>query len=204
MYSYISGLLKHKTAGAAVVDNHGIGYKIFTSSRVLADLPLDEQVTLYTYMHVREDELSLYGFPEPEGVQLFEALLGVTGIGPKVALSICAAGHTMAVYGAIVAGDVAWLTKVPGVGRKTAERLVLELKDKLSRHESLAPGTAQAISYANMALGVQGQTIGALRGLGYEESEFSPHLKQALALLGPQATVEEVLRTVLRTLAQGR
>ncbi len=202
MYSYISGVLKHKTAGVAVVDNSGIGYKIFTAGRVLAELPLGEHVTLYTYLHVREDELSLYGFPDAEGVALFEALLGITGIGPKVALNICAAGSTMAVYGAIAAGDVAWLTKVPGVGRKTAERLVLELKDKLLRQESLVPGTVHAISYA--ALGVEGQAMGALLGLGYQEQEFLPHLKQALALLGPHATVEEVLRAVLRTLAQGR
>ncbi|MBT9134472.1 MAG: Holliday junction ATP-dependent DNA helicase RuvA [Firmicutes bacterium] len=204
MYSYISGMLKHKTPAAAVVDNNGIGYRIFTTGRVLAELSLDEHVTLYTYMHVREDELSLYGFPEAEGVQLFEALLGVTGIGPKAALSICAAGSAMAVYGAIVAGDVAWLTKIPGVGRKTAERLVLELKDKLSRHISLAPGTAHAISYVALTQGVEGQCARALRGLGYGEPEYTPHLKQALALLGPDASVEEALRTVLRTLAQGR
>ena len=204
MYSYISGILKHKAAQAAIVDNSGIGYRIFTTARVLAELPLDGHVTLYTYLHVREDELSLYGFPDAEGVALSEALLGVSGIGPKLALSLCAAGSTMTVYGALVAGDVAWLTKVPGVGRKTAERLVLELKDKLSRHDSLAPGIVHAISYAAPAQDVEGQAAGALRGLGYEQAEFLPHLKQALALLGPHATVEEVLRAVLRTLAQGR
>lgn len=204
MYSYISGVLKHKATGAAIVDNSGIGYRIFTTGRVLAELPLDGCVTLYTYMHVREDELSLYGFPDAEGVALFEALLGVSGIGPKLALSLCAAGSTMTVYGALVTGDVAWLTKVPGVGRKTAERLVLELKDKMARHVSLAQGTAEALSHGSLAHGADVQAMSALRGLGYAEQEYAPHLKQALALLGPHTTVEEVLRAVLRTLAQGR
>ncbi len=81
---------------------------------------------------------------------------------------------------------------------------MLELKDKLSRHISLAPGTAHAISYVALTQGVEGQCARALRGLGYGEPEYTPHLKQALALLGPDASVEEALRTVLRTLAQGR
>ncbi|MBS3984301.1 MAG: Holliday junction branch migration protein RuvA [Selenomonadales bacterium] len=204
MYSYISGVLKHKAAQAAIVDNSGIGYRIFTTARVLAELPLDEHVTLYTYMHVREDELSLYGFPDAEGVALFEALLGVSGIGPKLALSLCAAGSTMTVYGALVTGDVAWLTKVPGVGRKTAERLVLELKDKMARHMALAPGTTDALPDGAAVHGVDVQASAALRGLGYAEQEYAPHLKQALALLGHHATVEAVLRAVLKTLAQGR
>jgi Holliday junction DNA helicase RuvA len=204
MYSYISGVLKHKAAQAAIVDNSGIGYRIFTTARVLAELTLDEHVTLYTYMHVREDELSLYGFPDAEGVALFEALLGVSGIGPKLALSLCAAGSTMTVYGALVTGDVAWLTKVPGVGRKTAERLVLELKDKMARHMALAPGTTDALPDGAAVHGVDVQASAALRGLGYAEQEYAPHLKQALALLGHHATVEAVLRAVLKTLAQGR
>jgi len=204
MYSYISGVLKHKAAQAAIVDNSGIGYRIFTTARVLAELPLDEHVTLYTYMHVREDELSLYGFPDAEGVALFEALLGVSGVGPKLALSLCAAGSTMTVYGALVTGDVAWLTKVPGVGRKTAERLVLELKDKMARHMALAPGTTDALPDGAAVHGVDVQASAALRGLGYAEQEYAPHLKQALALLGHHATVEAVLRAVLKTLAQGR
>jgi len=203
VYSYISGVLKGKASGIAVVDNHGIGYRIFTTGRVLDTLGKEEHVTFYTYMHVREDELSLYGFLDAEGVTLFELLLGVSGIGPKAALSICAAGTAAAVYGAIVSSDVAWLTKIPGIGRKTAERLVLELKEKISRHIAVDLSSTSTIGTIIFG-GVEGQVMGALRGLGYQEQECTTYIRQALSLLGPGATVEETLRTVLRTMAQGR
>lgn len=204
MYSYISGTLRGKTANAAIVDNNGIGYKIHSSVRALDSISLEERVTFYTHLYIREDEMSLYGFPDAEGVALFELLLSVSGIGPKAALSICSAGSTAEVYGAIVTSDIGRLTKVPGIGKKTAERLVLELKEKISRHVavevSAAPTTLAVASGGN----VEGQALTALLGLGYQEQEVASHIKQTVALLGPRATLEDVLRAVLKMLAGGR
>lgn len=202
MYSYISGILKLKLPGAVVVDNQGIGYRINTVDRTLATLDIGEKVVLYTHLHVREDDLSLFGFPESEAVALFELLLTVTGIGPKAALNICGAGSPAQVYGAIVSKDIGWLTKAQGVGKKTAERMVLELKEKIAKDMSLPQ--QEGISTREPSNSVDSQALAALLGLGYQESEVGPALQQALALLGPQASVEALLRAVLRALAQGR
>jgi len=205
MYSYISGLLRSKSSNVAVVENQGIGYRIYSSTRALNSLDLNDTVTFYTHLYVREDEISLYGFPEAEGVALFELLLNVSGIGPKAALSICSAGSTPEIYGAIVSKDIGWLTKVPGVGRKTAERLVLELREKIARdlHLDASSPVVGMISSAPQQ-SVEGQVLQALLGLGYQDHEVGPAIRQALALFGAQARVEEVLKAVLKTLAQGR
>lgn len=205
MYSYISGILRSKTSSVAVVENQGIGYRIYSSARALNSVDLNQKVTFYTHFYVREDEISLYGFPEAEGVALFELLLSVSGIGPKAALNICSAGSTAEIYGAIVSKDIGWLTKVPGVGRKTAERLVLELREKIARdsHIDVAiPGVG--VTSSPVQLGVEAQVLQALLGLGYQEHEVSHAIRQALALFGAQARVEEVLKAVLKTLAQVR
>ncbi|MBS3873569.1 MAG: Holliday junction branch migration protein RuvA [Firmicutes bacterium] len=205
MYSYISGLLRAKTAQAAIIDNNGIGYRIFTAQRALEPLRLEDTVKFYTYLLVREDELSLYGFPEMEALALFEMLLTVTGIGPKAALNICGAGSSAEIYGAIVTGDVGWLTKVQGIGKKTAERLILELKEKIARN--MGDGGGFMLSTGAQPLstsGALGQALGALLSLGYQEHEVDKHLKQARALFGAEATVEELLKAVLRTMAEGR
>lgn len=203
MYSYISGLLKAKTAQAAIIENHGIGYRIFTAARALEPLRLEDAVKFYTYLLVREDELSLYGFPETESLSLFELLLTVSGIGPKAALNICGAGSAAEVYGAIVTNDLGWLTKVQGIGKKTAERLVLELKEKIARNMGDVGGIVATIS-AHPLSGAEGQALAALLSLGYLEQEVGKHLKQARALFGGEATVEELLKAVLRTMAEGR
>jgi len=150
---------------------------------------------------VREDEITLYGFPEPEGVALFELLLGVSGIGPKAALSICSAGGAAEIYGAIVSKDYGWLTKIQGIGRKTAERLVLELKEKIAKNLNLDPDSSISDA-APAAHSVEAQVIQALAGLGYPEQEVSASIKQAMAVFGPGARVEEVLKAVLKTMAQ--
>ena len=205
MYSYISGILRTKTSTVAVVENQGIGYRIYSTARALNSVELNDKVTFYTHLYVREDEISLYGFPEAEGVALFELLLSVSGIGPKAALNICSAGGAAEIYGAIVSKDIGWLTKVPGVGRKTAERLVLELREKIARDLHLDVGVAIAgVVPTATSQSVEGQILQALLGLGYQEQEVSQAIRQTLALFGAQARVEEVLKAVLKTLAQGR
>lgn len=202
MYSYVSGVLKAKNLTSAVVDNGGIGYRIFTTSRTLGSMHIDEQVKFFVYLLVREDELSLYGFSEPETLNLFEMLLTVSGVGPKVALSICNAGSTAEVYTAIVSSDIGYLKKVPGIGQKTAQRLVLELKEKISRH--IGDEVQSVVLPTEFSSGGVGAlALGALLALGYQEDEVSLHLKKAEELIGAKASVEELLKSVLRTMAEG-
>lgn len=202
MYSYISGTLKGKLTVAAVVDNGGIGYRINTTNRAMSGLNIGSEVLFYTFLHVREDILALYGFPEAEGVALFELLLSVSGIGPKAALAICELGSPAQVYGAVVAKDITWLTRAQGVGKRTAERLVLELKEKIGKDFSMTEpgGVAVSGSLGDMAA----QAVTALEGLGYRAGETEPLVAQAIALLGPNTNLEAVLRAVLRNIAQGR
>jgi len=202
VYSYISGVLQTKSLVAAVVDNGGIGYRIFTTNRTLNGLQVNEKVKFYIYLLVREDELSFYGFLEPETLNLFEMLLTVSGVGPKVALNVCNAGSTAEIYTAIVTSDIGYLKKVPGIGQKTAQRLVLELKEKISRHvgdevESIV------LRPASGGGGAVGLALGALLALGYQEDEVSGHLRRAEELFGSKASVEELLKAVLRTMAEG-
>ncbi len=185
-----------------MVDNQGIGYRINTADRALSGLEIGSQVLFHTFLHVREEILALYGFPEAEGVSLFELLLSVSGIGPKAALAICELGSAAQIYGAIVARDITWLTRAQGVGKKTAERLVLELKEKIGKDFSAAPhtGATAAGDLGDLA----GQAIAALEGLGYRAGETQPLVAQAMALLGSNTNLEALLRAVLRNMAQGR
>ena len=203
MYSYISGILKAKLPGAAIIDNQGIGYRVNTADRALTGLEVGAEALFHTFLYVREDILALYGFPQAEGVALFEMLLSVSGIGPKAALAICDTGSPAQIYGAIVSKDITWLTRAQGVGKKTAERLVLELKEKIGKDLSLTESSGVA-SGASLAADVASQAVAALAGLGYRTGETEPMVIQAAGLLGPNVTLETLLRAVLRNLAQGR
>ena len=185
-----------------MVDNQGIGYRVNTSARAVSGFEIGSPALFHTYLHVREDILALYGFPEAEGVALFELLLSVSGIGPKAALAICELGSPAQVYGAIVSHDVAWLTRAQGVGKKTAERLVLELKEKIGKdfYELELGSVVRTGGMGDMAA----QAVVALEGLGYRAGETEQLVAQAMVLLGPNSNLEAVLRAVLRNMAQGR
>jgi len=131
MYEYIKGEIVSKKHDYVVVDNAGIGYKIFTSINTMSRLQTNEQALLHTYLHVREDIMVLYGFYSEEELFLFNMLISISGIGPKAALSILSVLSYQEVATAVVCEDAASLSKAPGIGKKTAMRIILELKDKL-------------------------------------------------------------------------
>lgn len=131
MYEYIKGEIVSKKHDYVVVDNAGIGYKIFTSINTMSRLQKNEQALLHTYLHVREDIMVLYGFYSEEELFLFNMLISISGIGPKAALSILSVLSYQEVATAVVCEDAASLSKAPGIGKKTAMRIILELKDKL-------------------------------------------------------------------------
>ena len=177
----------------------GVGYRVFMPAAHLAQLALGAQVKVHTHTAVREDAILLYGFLSQEYYNLFELLLGVSGVGPKMALGILSAIKPEAFYLAVQSRDVKTLTKLPGIGKKTAERMLLELKDKVGAANGEA-GSDFGESIASGGSGAVAEAMEALASLGYSNSEIMPVLKQipdAEKLSG-----EEVLRQALKLFAK--
>lgn len=204
MYAYIRGKVIGKHPDSLVVETHGVGYRLQAAASLLDRFPPPgEETIVYTHLYVREDIFALYGFPAPEDVGLFELLLTVSGIGPKVASSVVGAVTPSQFALAIITGDLKTLTSVRGIGKKGAERMVLELKDKLKGVE-LAPGLA--VSSAAAGVGGDGQgnsrqaeAISALMVLGYSSQEASRAIG---AVDAPECSLEDLIRLALRRLAR--
>ena len=177
----------------------GVGYRVFMPAAHLAQLALGAQVKVHTHTAVREDAILLYGFLSQEYYALFELLLGVSGVGPKMALGILSAIKPDDFYLAVQSRDVKTLTKLPGIGKKTAERMLLELKDKVGPITGEA-GSDFGESVAAGGSGAVAEAMEALASLGYSNSEILPVLKQI-----PDAdklSGEEVLRQALKLFAK--
>jgi holliday junction DNA helicase RuvA len=181
--------------GEVVVEVHGVGYRASVPTPVAARLgAAGTEVFLHVHTHVREDAIVLYGFEHADERRCFEALLGAHGVGPSLALAILSALSPAALSTAVLEGDVGTLCSVPGVGKKTAARLLLELKARLDLPElddAVVPGTAAP---------VRGEARAALAELGYEPDE----IRGALDAAGEGETVEELVRSALRELARAR
>ena len=174
MYAYIKGILAEITEDAIIVENQGIGYEIAVPGQVFDFLPsVGEEVKIYTYHYVREDAILLYGFLTKEDVRIFKMLIGVSGIGPKGALAILSVLSTDDLRFAILGDDAKAIAKAPGVGAKTAQRVIIELKDKLSLEDAFEQKLANQAQKAelNPAVGVKNEAILALTSLGYSQSE---------------------------------
>lgn len=200
MYAYLRGKVAVKTAHYIVIDVMGVGYKVFVPERILSQLVLEQPATVYTHLQVREDDLSLYGFLEPETLGLFELLLTVSGVGPKLALAIVNGAKATTLYQAIMADELTQLTKIPGVGKKTAQRLVLELKEKIT---AISPDLPE-LDLGSQAAGdgsVASQVIAALTALGYRSEEALGALRAA-ERQAPERTgkVDDWLRESLKYL----
>lgn len=192
MIAGVKGIITAIEPSAVVVDLHGLRVRVSTSTRVLAGLGgVNEPIELVTHLVVREDALSLYGFIEPSDLELFLLLLGVTGVGPRVALNVLSFGDQSMVLDAIANGDAKLLSKVPGIGQRTAERIVLGLRGKLP---DVAPTGATAQDAPDR------DAIEALEALGYTSIEA----RNALSAVQQRAsmTVEERVFAALQRLAQ--
>ena len=202
MYAYIKGILAEITEDAIIVENQGIGYEIAVPGQVFDYLPsVGEEVKIYTYHYVREDAILLYGFLTKEDVRIFKMLIGVSGIGPKGALSILSVLSTDDLRFAILGDDAKAIAKAPGVGAKTAQRVILELKDKLSLEDAFEQKLANQAQKAelNPAVGVKNEAILALTSLGYSQSEALKVL-QGIEI-SPDDQVEDVLKMALKQMA---
>jgi Holliday junction DNA helicase RuvA len=174
-----------------VIDVSGVGFKVFVPPSLLDRLSgIGQELNLFTHLHVRENELSLYGFGTPDQLALFEMLLRVSGIGPKVALKIVSIMSVEALREAIARGDAAMLMRVPGVGKKTAERIMMDLKDKL--------GVAGLVLHPGLTH-VDAEVISALTSLGYSIVEAQAALR---SLPSEDLALEEKIRLVLQHLAR--
>jgi holliday junction DNA helicase RuvA len=190
----LSGVLVEKHADTAVVDVQGVGYLVYLSQQSMSRLPPEgSRAQLRCHTHVREDALQLFGFVTPEEEELFHLLISVSGVGPKLAVNILSGMPAPELASAIRHGELARLTKISGVGKKTAERLVMELKDKL-KTSSLAEGR---ISQPPPPSGDEA-LLSALINLGYRPAAAERTAESVRRVLGPTAPLEDRLREALR------
>lgn len=201
MYSYIKGTLAEIAEGYIVIDNHGIGYQIQTSANSIDELPpLGAEVKIYTYLHVKEDGMALFGFPAKETLQIFQLLLRVNGIGPKGALGILAALSVEELRFAVLAGDVKAISKAPGIGAKSAQRIILELKDKLNIEDLYTEMQTGPNSAPEKGSSARNEAVQALVALGYSSSEALSAITKAE--VSQKADVEDILKAALKAMAK--
>lgn len=193
MFAYIKGSLEIKTNNYVVIDVNGVGYKIFMSQKGIETLDeIGNIVKVYTYYYVREDNISLYGFTTNEELRMFELLLSVSGIGAKSAITMLSAISPSEFAISVISNDTSKLTKVPGIGNKTAARIILELKDKLKTEQAIEKDekTAEVVSKQE----INEEALAALQVLGYNKKEVEKILGK---FDSSKMTVEEIIKAAL-------
>jgi Holliday junction DNA helicase RuvA len=199
MYAYIKGTLEEKAKDSIVIETAGIGYKIYISEKTMMTLgELGEKIKIYTHYHVREDNISLYGFTSNEELKMFELLLQVSGIGAKTAITMLSNITPSQFALAVISNDIKELVKIPGIGTKSAQRMILELKDKLkvenaieekSETKSEEISNVEAINEATQALQI----------LGYNKAEIK-RVFEKIQL--KNVSTEEIIKSALKNLAR--
>lgn len=201
MISYIRGELADIAEDHVVVDVGGVGYGIFMSGSDLTRLPkTGQEIKVYTYLHVKEDIMQLFGFLTKDGLEVFRLIIGVSGIGPKGGLNILTQMSPNDLRFAVMAGDSRAISKAQGIGKKTAEKLILELKDKLKltdtiQEEDLSSGT-ETVNGTGL---IQNEAVEALVALGYGSTEAFQAVRNVE--IDEESTVEDVLKKALRQMA---
>lgn len=200
MISYISGIYEGHSADAVIIECGGIGFCIRVPETVLGRLPAkNSEFKLYTYLHVKEDAMQLYGFLSREEREMFELLIGVSGIGPKGALAILSSLSLDTLRFAIYAQDAKTISKAQGIGLKTAQKMILELKDKISLSDTLGEQTAE-VSSANTKESVnRSEAIEALTALGFSASEAVKAVSSVkdIETLSTEAIIKAALKKTL-------
>lgn len=198
MFAYINGILADKANNYVVIDAGGVGYKIFMSPSAIDKLPdVGEKQKIHTYYYVREDNISLYGFLSNEELRMFELLLQVSGIGAKSAIQILSSITPSSFALAVISNDVSKIVKIPGIGSKTAARIILELKDKLKTEQAITKD--EKVTQAIQKDETSTEAITALQVLGYTRKEIDKALEKIdIQNLG----VEEIIRKALGILGK--
>lgn len=198
MYEYIKGEYKGINKDYIIIENNNIGYKIFTSGNTMANMPkIDEQIMLYLVQIVREDFIGLYGFTTKEELEMFNKLLSINGVGSRAALSLLSISSVNNLKYAIMMEDEKHITRAPGIGKKTAQRIILELKDKLKQNEFDENefidinSISDKSSYNNLNEALEGLLV-----LGYTEKES----KQVLNKVDKKNSLETIIKDALKLL----
>ena len=201
MYAYIKGVLADVEEESVVVEAGGIGYRIYTTGQTFDYLPaVGEEVKLYTYLNVREDAMILYGFLTKDDLRVFKLLIGVNGIGPKGALAVLSVMTTDDLRFAVLGDDAKAIAKAPGIGAKTAQRVILELKDKLSLEDAFEKKLENQASGAAVSMNstVKNDAVMALNALGYSSTESLKAVSRVD--ITEDMDVEDVLKLALKNM----
>jgi len=201
MFAYVKGKITYKRNEYVVVEANGIGYKIFTSLSTIQSVgAVGEEVMMYTHLYVREDIISLYGFSTQEELSMFELLISVSGVGPKVAVSLLSSVTPSTFSLAVITDDIKTLTKAPGIGKKMAQRIVLELKDKIRKEQLVAADGAEE---EGVLTGSENsripEAISALMVLGYTPLEAS---RAVSAVYSDDMDLESIIKNALKGLVR--
>ncbi len=195
MYEYIKGIFKSIEKEYIVIECGSIGYKIFTSGSTISNMPaIDQQIKIYTHQIVREDFIGLYGFLTKDEISMFNLLISINGVGPKAALSLMSIANVSTLKYAIITDDDKLITKAPGIGKKTAQRIILELKDKIALGDAMPKGTT--ISDIDIDNEKLSEAVGALIALGYSDKEAEKAIEKA----NRSNSVEDIIKECLKIL----
>lgn len=192
MIGFLKGIIEARNDPYLLIDVGGVGYKVLTSYTVLSNGALiGDRIKLFTHTHVREDVLELYGFGALDDLQMFELLIGVSGIGPKTAIGIFALGKTADIKKAVVTGDISFFTSVPRLGKKNAQKIIIELKSKL--------GSTTDLDLSSFATQEYLEVVSALKAFGFSSKEASEAMKE---IKGQGKTTEDKVRLALKYLGK--
>lgn len=198
MFAYIKGSLEEKSSNYVVIETMGIGYKVFMGEAVINTLgEIGDIVKVYTHYHVREDDISLYGFRTNEELRMFELLIQVSGVGAKTALVMISTIEPSSFALAVISNDTSKLVKVPGIGAKTAARIVLELKDKLKNEQAISK-VSKEITTINLDNEKVEEAITALQVLGYNKKEVEKVIEK---IDTANLSLEEIIKKGLQNLS---
>jgi Holliday junction DNA helicase RuvA len=195
MISYLQGRIKNKSQSFIVLLVNSVGYKIFFNSALLSEAIIGAEKEYYIHQHVREDDISLYGFRSMDELEFFELLLTISGIGPKSALGVLSISRVNDIKDSILRGDPELLTKVSGIGRKTAERVVLELREKIGKMDAASADAG----FGKHGISSSGDEIDALMSLGYSMQQARDALKKVdVSVKDSSERIREALRIISR------
>ena len=199
MIAYVRGIVSHIFSDCCFIDVQGIGYRLYITEPTRQKLKIGIVSSLFTYMHVREDAMLLYGFISQDEYDTFLHLVSINGVGPRVALNVLSAAEPRQLCIAITQKNIAFLTKIPGIGKKTAERMILELKDKMSKELTGLPVDETTDVSQNSTGGTLYEVTQALLALGYSQTEILPVIKK----VGKEsAAIEDIIKAALRELSR--
>lgn len=198
MIAYVAGKLAEKTTDSVIIDVQGLGYRVLIPTSTYQALPeTGKQVKLHTYQHVREDKLSLFGFASDAERRVFEVMLGVSGVGPKLALSALSAMTPAELRDHVVEGDTSRLKEISGVGRKTADRLIVELRDRLADLD-IFDGTAPVSGGSEARSAARSDALAALESLGLSRADAERAIRKVLRDNAGIQSADKLVRLALR------